>query len=225
MENGQFFHSDSYDKLISLENLFLCWDEFKKGKRNKKDVLTFERHLEDNIFELHHQLRKQTYRYGPYTTFHIWDPKHRIISKAAVRDRLVHHAVFNELYKIFDPGFIYHSYASRLGKGTHLAVDNLAQSLRQASRNYTRSAFALKCDIRQFFYTVSHQKLLQIIKKKISDKQFLWLIEEVIGSFNPSVDKNLEREREREKRPANWKFKLANFCQHLFESVRSVYQT
>src|SRR3989344_892295 len=185
MENSQFLH---------IDNLFLCWDEFRKEKQKKRDVLEFERHLEDNIFELHRQLENQAYRHGPYITFHIWDPKHRVISKATVRDRLVHHLIFNELYRIFDPKFIYHSYASRLDKGTHLAVNNLAIALRKVSRNNSRNVFALKCDIYKFFYSVSHQKLLQIIKNKISDKHFLWLIEEVVKSF---VVDNFSRERER----------------------------
>ena len=163
----------------------MCWKEFRRGKTKKLDVLQFERNLEDNVFRLHGELANQTYRHGPYTTFHIWDPKHRIISKASVRDRLVHHAVSNELYKVFNPGFIYHSYSSRLERGTHLAVKNLSRSLRKVSRNYTRPAFVLKCDIKKFFANVSHQKLLQIIENKIQDSQFLWLVREIVGSFTP----------------------------------------
>lgn len=172
-----------YGKLVSINNLFACWCEFKRGKTNKSDVLSFERNLEDNLFQLHYELAAQTYRHGSYATFHIHDPKHRLISKASVRDRLVHHAVFAELYCVFDPTFIYHSYSSRVGKGTHLAVQNLTRALRQVSRNYTASAFALKCDIKKFFQSVPHQKLLELIQKRIKDKKVLWLIEEIVASF------------------------------------------
>lgn len=149
--------------------------------------MAFERHLEDNLFALHEDLKDQTYRHGPYSIFHIYDPKLRVISKASVCDRVVHHMVFKKLYEIFDPGFIYHSYSSRTGKGTHLAVANLAKALRKVSRNYTRTAFVLKCDVRKFFDSVSHKKLLQLIENKIQDSQFLWLIREIVQSF--SVDK------------------------------------
>lgn len=172
-----------FDRLVSVDNLFSSWDAFKKGKMKKPAVLVFERHLEDNLFELQRVLQAQTYRHGPYTTFHIHDPKHRLISKASVRDRLVHHAVFAALYRIFDPAFVYHSYSSRLGKGTHLAVRNLASALRRVSKNYTGAAFALKCDIKRFFQSVNHQKLLQLIQKRIKDKKVLWLIEEIVASF------------------------------------------
>jgi retron-type reverse transcriptase len=179
---------NSYDQLISLENIFDCWREFRKGKSKKPDVMEFEHHLEDNIFQLNSDLVSRTYRHGPYHTFHIYDPKFRIISKATIRDRLVHYLVFKELYRIFDPSFIYHSYSSRLGKGTHLAVSNLAKILRKISQNYRQPTFALKCDIRQFFHSVSHQKLLAIIKRKVKDEKFFWLVQAIINSFSSSVD-------------------------------------
>lgn len=135
-----------YDQLISLENIFSGWKEFRKGKQDKPDVQVFERFLEDNLFVLHEELAACAYRHGGYKTFHIQDPKPRVISKARVRDRLVHHLVFKELYEIFDPDFIFHSYASREGKGTHLAVRNISKCLRRVSENYSSPVFALKCD-------------------------------------------------------------------------------
>lgn len=188
--------NDIYVKMTASENIFSAWDAFKRGKSNKADVLAFERNLEDNIFALRSELKSKTYCHGPYSAFHIFDPKHRLISKAEVRDRLVHYLVFKELYQIFNPMFYYHSYSSRIGKGTHLAINNLAKYARKESRNHTRQIFALKCDIKQFFHSVNHQKLLALIKRKIKDNQFLWLIEKIINSFNPSVDKIPERERE-----------------------------
>ncbi len=183
-----------YKELVNLENLFQCWREFKKGKSGRLDILSFEFYLEDNIFKLHRELVNCSYRHSPYEQFHIWDPKHRLISKAGVRDRLVHHIVFAALTKIFDKTFIYHSYSSRLDKGTHLAVVNLNKVLRQVSRNYRRPVYALKCDIKKFFDSVSHQKLLAIIKKRLKDRSLLWLIGEIVGSFVKPVDKN-SRER------------------------------
>lgn len=184
------------DKLFSLEDIFTAWHEFKKGKQAKPDVQIFERFLEDNIFAIHGELENKTYRHSQYETFHISDPKHRIISKATVSDRLVHHLVFKKLYNIFNPEFIFHSYSSRENKGTHLAVKNLSNCLRRESRNYTRTAYVLKCDIKKFFQSISHKKLLQLIERKVSDKNLLWLIEEIIGSFFCLWITSAERERE-----------------------------
>ncbi|MFA4872082.1 MAG: reverse transcriptase domain-containing protein, partial [Patescibacteria group bacterium] len=192
-----------FKDIISLENLFSAWDEFKRGKINKIDVQKFEFNLEHNIFDLYYDLSHEVYQHGAYKIFHIHDPKHRIISKATVRDRIVHHAVFKELCQIFDPSFIYHSYSSRIGKGTHLAVLNLEKALRKASKNYYQNVYILKCDIKKFFASIPHKKLLAIIKRKITDQKFLWLIEQVIDSFVSPVDKIPERERERERERVN----------------------
>lgn len=181
-----------------MENILTCWDEFKKGKSKKYDVMEFERYLEDNIFGLHSQLANLTYRHDPYVKFHIYDPKYRIIHKAEVKDRLVHHIVFKELYKIFNLTFIYHSYSSRDNKGTHLAVNNLSNVLRKASKNYTKPVYVLKCDIKKFFHSVSHQKLFEIIKNRVKDPKFLWLIWQIISSFSTPVENFPQRERERE---------------------------
>lgn len=173
-----------YDELIGLENIFQSWKEFRNGKHNRKDVQFFERFLEDNLFLLHEELANQKYQHGKYEIFHIHDPKHRIISKATVRDRIVHQLVFKKLYEIFDAGFIFHSYSSRKNKGTHVAVKNLSRCLRRESGNYTRPVFALKCDIRKFFQSINQRKLLQLIECKIEDKRFMQLIEEVVSSFS-----------------------------------------
>ena len=180
-----------FKELISFENLFSAWNEFHTGKSSRPDIMGFEFRLEDNLFVLHEELDNFTYKHGPYHTFHISDPKPRIISKATVRDRIVQHLVFRELYRLFDPTFIFHSYSSRLGKGTHFAVRNLSDSLRRVSHNYTLPTFALKCDIKQFFASVSHQKLFSIIKRKIKDDQFLWLVKEVIESFSANPKSNI----------------------------------
>ncbi len=50
-------HNNLFSKIISLDNLFASWREFRRGKRSRLDVQIFERNLEDNLFDLHHQLK------------------------------------------------------------------------------------------------------------------------------------------------------------------------
>lgn len=115
-----------YQDLISIENLFQAWNEFKRGKRNKKDIQVFERNLEDNLFELHLKLKNKTYRHGSYESFFVHDPKRRHIHKASVSDRVVHHLLYKFLYDLFDKTFIYDSYSCRLDIGTHNQVYELS---------------------------------------------------------------------------------------------------
>lgn len=173
-----------FNKLITLENLFNAWYEFKKGKTNKPDVILFERNLEDNIFQLYEELNTKTYFHQPYHTFYIWDPKFRIISKASVRDRVVHHLLHKYLEKIFQPIFIDCSYSCQVGKGVHKAVNDLSNVLHQATKNYTQNIWYLKLDIKKFFASIDHEVLLKQLKNLVYDPDVVWLLEEIVYSYS-----------------------------------------
>ena len=174
----------NFDDLITIGNLFQAWNEFRKGKMKKHDVQLFERHLEDNLFELYHLLKTKTYRHGSYKEFYVNDPKRRHIHKATVRDRIAHHLLYKYLYELFDKTFIYDSYSCRLDKGTHRGVKRLAFYVRKISKNYTDSCFALKLDIKKFFANVDHEILLKLLKMRVVDQNIIWLLKQVIVSFN-----------------------------------------
>jgi len=177
-------YKNLFEQIISAENLFLAWDKFKSGKRNKKDVRLFEWNLEDNIFRLHRDLKNKTYKHGIYHSFNISDPKPRNIHKAQVRDRILHHAIFQVLNPIFEPSFISASFSCRVGYGTHKGVRYLQNTLRKATQNGRVSCFALKCDIKKFFDTIDHDILLTILKRKIKDEDTIWLLKQIISSFS-----------------------------------------
>ena len=159
------------------------WKEFKRGKKKKPDIQEFEFSLEDNLFQLHSELKGKTYRHGDYTSFDVTDPKLRRISKACVRDRVLHHAVFRILYPVFDKAFIYDSYSCRIGKGTHKAVSRLETFCRKLSRNNSKIIFVLKCDVKKFFDSINHNILLNLIKRKIGGDD-VWLIGKIVDSFH-----------------------------------------
>jgi len=176
-------HKNIFNKIVSVENIFSAWDKFKLDKQEKQDVQQFEWQLEKNIFQLHRELKNKTYKHGAYVSFYIHDPKQRRIHKAVVQDRILHHAVFNIVNPIFEPTFIPNSMSCRVGKGTHKGVYNLYAKLRQVSKNGFKPCFVLKCDIKKFFETVDHSKLLSILCRRIKDKDAMWLLEEIIGGF------------------------------------------
>ncbi len=178
----------NFDDIILIESLFQAWNEFKKGKRNKKDVQGFERNLEDNLFDLHLKLKNKTYKHGKYKSFYVNDPKRRHIHKACVADRVVHHLLYKYLYEIFDKSFIFDSYSCRLNKGTQRGVKRLAGLVRKVSKNYSGSCWALKCDIKKFFANVDHKILLELLDRKIQDRDILWLLQEIIASFNSDYE-------------------------------------
>lgn len=186
-------YSNIFELIVSPENLFSAWEEFRKGKQQKSDVQLFEFELEKHLFQLHRDLLNKTYKHGPYKGFYICDPKVRHIHKATVRDRVLHHAIFKVLNPLFEPTFIPHSFSCRIGKGTHKGVTAVEQMLTKESKNYRGPCFVLKCDIRKFFDTINHNVLLKILEKRIADPNALWLLKEIVGSYTASYANLFEK--------------------------------
>lgn len=145
-----------------------------KGKRGQQNVAEFEYRLEDNLVQLQDQLSQGTYRPGTYHHFFIHEPKRRLISAAPFRDRVVHHALCSQLEPVFEKSFIDDSYANRVGKGTHRALD-------RCQRLSRRFRFVLQCDVRQFFPAIDHQILKNAIEQKVFDRRVRDLISIILG--------------------------------------------
>jgi retron-type reverse transcriptase len=175
--------SKAYHEIITVSNLLLAWEEFLNGKRKRRDVAEFQGRLMDNIFDLYRDLQEKNYQHGGYQAFKISDPKPRNIHKAIIRDRLLHHLLYREMYQYFDQQFINDSYSCRLAKGTHRANRCLAELARIVSRNNNQTVWILKGDIKKFFASIDHQILKNILTKYIDDSDLLWLWGQVIDSF------------------------------------------
>jgi len=185
---GRIKFSHSYDEIISIENLFEAWKEFKRGKTKKEGVQRFQLHLMEHILTLHTDLRNKTYRHGHYRNFRIADPKPRDIHKASVRDRLLHHAMYRKLYPFFDRTFISDSFSCRLGKGTHRAMNRFRTFAYKVSKNHTRTCYVLKCDIRKFFANIDHAILFSILSAYIPNEDILHLLTGIVRSFYTSAE-------------------------------------
>ncbi|MBI2448135.1 group II intron reverse transcriptase domain-containing protein [Candidatus Microgenomates bacterium] len=183
--------SHSFSDIISIENLLEAWEEFAKGKKKRQDVQEFSLSLMDNILNLHNDLRNHIYEHGSYQSFRICDPKPRHIHKASVRDRLLHHAVHRVLYPFFERVFIADSFSCRKGKGTHRAINRFRAFYYKVSKNDTQTCWILKCDIQQFFASIDHDVLLATLAQYIPDKDILWLLERIIGSFSTKAGMGL----------------------------------
>ncbi len=133
-----------WPKLVNFKNLWTAFKKATRGNRSNGSVAAFEFDLENNLYELQEKLSKRTFQPGGYDSFYIHDPKKRLISAAPFRDRVVHHAVVNIVGSIYERKFIYDSYANRVGKGTHRALDLCTQYLRKFK-------YVLPMDIQEYF--------------------------------------------------------------------------
>jgi len=164
-----------YASIAHWDNLLLAFRRAAKGKRRRVPAAQFEYQVADKLIMLQRELLDKTYTPGAYTHFLIHEPKRRKISAAPFRDRVVHHALCNVIEPLFERHFIQHSYANRIGKGTHRAIDQL----QGWSRRYR---YVLRMDIVRHFPSIDHAILIDIIAQTVRDESALWLIERIVAS-------------------------------------------
>jgi retron-type reverse transcriptase len=174
-----------YPQIHTFSNLWLAFDKASKGKRRRPTVAKFEYHLERELIDLQSELREERYKPGGYRSFTVHDPKRRRISAAPFRDRVVHHALMNIIGPLFERQFIYDTYANRVGKGTHAALDRCTYFMR-------RYRYVLPCDIKQFFPSIDHAILRDILDKTVGDGRTLKLCERIITSGTGILDEEYE---------------------------------
>jgi RNA-directed DNA polymerase len=171
-------HPDLFGGIAEFGVLMRATRRAIRGKRGKPGAAAFMAGLETEVLRLERELLAQTWRPGRYVEIEVFDPKHRIVSAAPFRDRVVHHALCAVVEPIFARGFIDDSYANRLGKGTHKAIARY-------ERYRDRHRYVLRCDIFRYFPAIDHQVLKADLRRRIACPRTLWLLDAVIDGSNP----------------------------------------
>ena len=94
-----------WPQLTSWDNLLRAALGAARGKRTRPDVSGFLLNLEPEVCALQRELLDGSYTPGAYRSFLVREPKHRLISAAPFRDRVVHHALTQVLEPIFKKRF------------------------------------------------------------------------------------------------------------------------
>lgn len=163
----------------SLSQIWQAWYRFSKGKTKTKEFERFKYYLENNLLLLHQDIVSHQYCHGPYRKFTVCDNKKREVSVAPIRDKIIHRLLYDYLVKIYDKTFIFDVWSCRVTKGVDAATLRALQFLVK-----NPNTFIWRADITKFFDNVDQKVLWQILNRKITDKVALYLIKEVLGSFN-----------------------------------------
>ena len=166
-------HKNLWPQICSFQNLYLAWRKARRGKSRKTQVIQFERDLEENLLGLLEEFEHDTYEPGEHTNFYVCEGKRRKVSAAPFRDRVVHHALCNVLEPIFEPTFIHDTYACRIGKGTHRALDRCTYFAR-------RYPYVLQCDVEKCFATMDHEILVAMLGQRVRDERAMRLVEKIL---------------------------------------------
>jgi len=166
--------SGSFDRLSSFVGLWQAWELHRRGKRRRPSIAAFDVVADARLLELAGDLQTGNYRPGPYRQKIVRDPKLRLVSAPALRDRVVHQALVTELAPHFECSYIYDSYACRPSRGPHRAV------LRYLGwvRTYR---YRLRLDIRQYFQSIDHATLISIRAHRVHDHKTLALLGQLVA--------------------------------------------
>ncbi len=169
-----------YEQIISLDNLRLADEKARRGKQNTYGVRMHDKNRERNILALHDTLLQKTYKTSKYDVFSVHEPKERIIYRLPYYpDRIVHHAIMNILEPIWVKTFTYNTYSCIKKRG----IEGCAKRVEKIIGSYEgRPLYCLKIDITKFYPSLKHDVLKRIIRRKIKDKDLLWLLDEIIDS-------------------------------------------
>ncbi|MEA3465675.1 MAG: reverse transcriptase/maturase family protein [Thermodesulfobacteriota bacterium] len=173
-----------YLRIAEPDNLRLAFHKACRGKCDRCEVVQYRQQLNGNLALLRQQLLDQSLSVGDYRFFEVFDPKQRQICAAAFRERVLHHAIMNICDPVLDRYAIFDSYACRLDKGQRKAISRAQEFSR-------RDSWYLKLDIRKYFDSIDHEKLLELLQRRIKDQRLLALFVKIVESYSTAPGKGL----------------------------------
>lgn len=175
-------HGNLWQQIINYDNLYLAYTKARKGRGRLASVKRFEKDVEGNLKKLQQSLINHTFTTSTYNTRVVYEPKQRVIYILPFfPDRILQHALMNILAPIFQKTFIKDTYACIPDRGLHAG-------LTRAYLFSQRNKYCLKMDIKKFYPSIHHETLYKIIERKIKDKDVLWLVKNIIYSFEGDVN-------------------------------------
>src|SRR3989454_1590675 len=175
------------DKVYKRKNLEMAWEKVKanrgSGGVDGQTLETFEAQLEQQLERLHRELREETYQPLPVRQHRI--PKagkpgeFRTLGVPTIYDRVCQQALLNRLEPIFEPVFDEANFGYRRGRSTKDAMRKVWKEIQSGSE------WIVDADLRDFFGSVDHEKLLTLVAQRVADGRVLRLIKAMLkaGSY------------------------------------------
>ena len=176
VKGGKWF--SLMDKVYSPKNLRSAWARVRLNAGaagiDRQTIDLFEKNEEWELGQLNEQLREGNYE--PLAVRRAWIDKPGSMEKRplgipAVRDRVVQTALRHVLEPIWEAEFAETSYGFRPGRGCLNALRRVDELLKQGN------TFVVDADLRKYFDTIPHDRLMEVVGQRIADGRVLDLIE------------------------------------------------
>jgi RNA-directed DNA polymerase len=168
-----------WDKVLAERNLqaafWAVWRNDGSPGVDGQTVQQFDEQASAELAGLREELHTRRYRRQPARR--VWIPKpgtteRRPLGIPAVRDRTVEAAVRHVIEPIFERDFAEHSYGFRPGRGCREAVARVEELLNQGH------TWCVDCDVKSYFDSIPHERLVALMRERIVDGNVLALIQQ-----------------------------------------------
>ena len=204
----------NYDDYITINNIEFVYKKIKRNIRNKNKIILFEDYYSSNISNIYEVLKNKTYNGGKYNIFCIYEPKKRLIMSQDISNKIINHFVSTYYLSYLDKIFIDSNIATRCNKGSSYGVKLLKKYLNEVKYN---NFYILKCDINKYFYSISHNKLKDMLKSKIKSNDVLKILFTIIDSTNKSYIKSyIDKENDIPKFRYGYGLPIGNMSSQVF---------
>jgi group II intron reverse transcriptase/maturase len=175
------------DKVYKRKNLEMAWEKVQanrgSGGIDGETLQTFEAQLGPQLDRLHRELKEDTYRPQPVRQHPIEKRdkpgEYRMLGIPTIYDRVCQQALLNRLQPIFEPVFDDASFGYRPGRSTRDALRKIWKEIHRGSE------WIVDADLRDFFGSVDHEKLLALVAQRVADGRVLRLLKAMLkaGSY------------------------------------------
>ncbi len=173
-----------YEQILERDNLVVAFYRAMRGKRYRAEVRQFQEDLHDWIAEVPRRISEGIFPFGRFRQFIIRDPKERIITAPCFEERVLHHAIMNVCDPVLDRWLIDDTFACRVGRGREAAVERAMRFCRQHS-------WCLKLDVRKYFDSIGHDRLLRMLARRFKDPRLHVFFTQIVRSFRKSLGHGL----------------------------------
>ncbi|MDP3095321.1 MAG: group II intron reverse transcriptase/maturase [Methylotenera sp.] len=185
------------DKVYKMKNLELAWQKVRQNKGvggiDGQSIGAFEEQLDTNLNRLYEELKNNTYNPQPVRQKMIPKPgqpgKSRPLGIPTIYDRVCQQALLNRLEPIFEPVFDDANFGYRKGRSAKDALRKVWKELGEGLE------WIVDADLRDFFGSVDHEKLMTLVNQRISDGRVLRIIESILKAGCYAQGKKLPTEQ------------------------------
>ena len=177
------------------QNLARAWERVKRNKGaggvDGMTIARFEENRDHYLGHLHQRLKDGSYRPRPVRRVEIDKPGSRTkrpLGIPTILDRVCQEALVNVLEPVFEPTFRDESFGFRPGRSTHMAMRRIWRQLKAGD------SWVVDADIADFFGTLSHSTLVDLVASRVADGKVLELVRQFLqagvyrdGRFEPTT--------------------------------------